>query len=480
MWFYDVFISHASEDKESFVRPLAERLRTEYLEVWYDEFSLRLGDSLRQSIDRGLARSRYGVVVLSPAFLAKKWPQRELNGLTAREMVGDDRVILPIWHGVTKEDVLNYSPPLADVYGADSSAGLDDVVSKILSVVRPRGSPLIVARDELLNLGLRPPVVTDEWWLDVVEACNREPAAGFVSQRPHWGRWSFPLPPDDVDPEGRGLRIARTALQLGWEDAADSEQISQITPPDRVLDFIRGQTFLSETCHRFPLYLATYAPQLTIRGFGGEFEVDLERLLQESMTEYSPRRERKEKGGSALSVDGLPPGCDETIALRHPHLGYYRQASLACQFVQGDLGGPPVKVFETIDYAFWILSDKSLWLPSHIREALSEGLKQWATWPWGAHISETERSLGLQEYPHRGVLSDTLYGTQQFFTFALTPEVRGDLEGRAASSQMLLALPEEATALATRFIEAGFVEEYFRSSDRRRRRIAAADNSGVE
>ena len=78
-----------------------------------------MGDSLRQSIDRGLANSRYGIVVLSPAFFAKNWPQYELNGLTAREMDGH-KVILPIWHDVDREDVLAYSPALADKVAVSS------------------------------------------------------------------------------------------------------------------------------------------------------------------------------------------------------------------------------------------------------------------------------------------------------------------------------------------------------------------------
>jgi TIR domain len=81
--------------------------------VWYDEFELRVGDSLRQSIDKGLVNSRFGIVVLSPAFFAKNWPQYELSGLVAREMDGH-KVILPIWHDVDREDVLAYSPTLAD------------------------------------------------------------------------------------------------------------------------------------------------------------------------------------------------------------------------------------------------------------------------------------------------------------------------------------------------------------------------------
>jgi hypothetical protein len=110
---YDAFISHASEDKNSFVRPLARQLTELGLKIWYDEFELRVGDSLRQSIDKGLVNSRFGIVVLSTAFFDKNWPEYELNGLVAREIEGQ-KVILPIWHGINKKDVLRYSPPLAD------------------------------------------------------------------------------------------------------------------------------------------------------------------------------------------------------------------------------------------------------------------------------------------------------------------------------------------------------------------------------
>lgn len=56
---FDVFISHASEDKATVVRPLAEALTDLDVDVWYDEFELRIGDSLRRKIDHGIARSRF-------------------------------------------------------------------------------------------------------------------------------------------------------------------------------------------------------------------------------------------------------------------------------------------------------------------------------------------------------------------------------------------------------------------------------------
>ena len=132
---FDVFICHASEDKTAFVEPLANHLVQNGLRVWYDAFTLRLGDRLRQSIDRGLTRSRFGIVVLSNAFFEKHWPQYELDGLAALEVSGR-KVILPIWHGVSREEVARFSPSLADRVAVSTALPLETVAAKILEVVR--------------------------------------------------------------------------------------------------------------------------------------------------------------------------------------------------------------------------------------------------------------------------------------------------------------------------------------------------------
>ena len=110
---WDVFVSHATEDKEELVRPLAGALEAEGLVVWYDETALRIGDSLRRKIDEGLAKSRFGVVVLSHAFFKKNWPQYELDGLVTREQAGT-QMILPLWHNISKSELIAISPSLAD------------------------------------------------------------------------------------------------------------------------------------------------------------------------------------------------------------------------------------------------------------------------------------------------------------------------------------------------------------------------------
>lgn len=133
---YDVFISHASEDKDSVVRPLAHALSDGGLEVWYDEFELKIGDSLRRKIDIGLANSRFGVVVLSRSFFGKGWPNYELDGLVTRAVSGE-QILLPIWHEITKEELIEYSPTLADkVARSTTTHTIEEIATEIIEVIR--------------------------------------------------------------------------------------------------------------------------------------------------------------------------------------------------------------------------------------------------------------------------------------------------------------------------------------------------------
>ena len=136
---YDLFICHASEDKD-FVRPLVTELEQLSIRVWFDETAIRVGDSLRRSIDRGLVRSRFGVVVFSRAFFAKNWTNYELDGLVAREMQGR-KVVLPVWHEeLTAQDMLGYSPSLADkraLLAAELSTA--EIAGELAALIRPDG-----------------------------------------------------------------------------------------------------------------------------------------------------------------------------------------------------------------------------------------------------------------------------------------------------------------------------------------------------
>lgn len=135
---HDVFISHASEDKDDFVRPLAKALIGEGLNVWYDEMTLRIGDSLRQKIDKGLANSRVGLVVLSPSFISKGWTNYELDGIVTRTVSGE-QVLLPIWHNITKQQVVDYSPSLADkIARSTATHTIDEIAAEIAELIRSR------------------------------------------------------------------------------------------------------------------------------------------------------------------------------------------------------------------------------------------------------------------------------------------------------------------------------------------------------
>ncbi len=133
---YDVFISHASEDKEDIVRPLANALIRKGLKVWYDEMTLKIGDSLRQKIDKGLANSRVGLVVLSPSFIDKGWTNYELDGIVSKTVSGE-QVLLPIWHNITKQQVIDYSPSLADKVARSTAIHtVEEIASEIADLLR--------------------------------------------------------------------------------------------------------------------------------------------------------------------------------------------------------------------------------------------------------------------------------------------------------------------------------------------------------
>lgn len=136
---YDVFISHASEDKDEVVRELANSLINQGLDVWFDEMALRIGDSLRQKIDKGLASSKVGLVVLSPAFIKKGWTNYELDGIVTKAVSGE-QVLLPIWHNITKQQVVDFSPSLADkVARSTATHTINEISNEIAELIRSKG-----------------------------------------------------------------------------------------------------------------------------------------------------------------------------------------------------------------------------------------------------------------------------------------------------------------------------------------------------
>ena len=137
---WDVFISYATEDKETVAGPLANALRALDVSVWYDDFELRIGDSLSRSIDKGIASSRFGLVILSKPFFGRNWPQHELAGLVTRAN-NDQHNLLPIWHEISKDEVIAHSAALADkVALLTSDHEIGEIADKIADKIASAGA----------------------------------------------------------------------------------------------------------------------------------------------------------------------------------------------------------------------------------------------------------------------------------------------------------------------------------------------------
>ncbi|HEY0414626.1 MAG TPA: toll/interleukin-1 receptor domain-containing protein [Allosphingosinicella sp.] len=434
-----VFICHASEDKLAIAQPLAEALRDRGVEVWYDEFSLKVGDGLRAKIDEGLAQSEFGVVILSPAFFSKRWPQRELGGLIAREMAGTRPVVLPVWHDIDRDEILRRSPPLADVVAANSIDGVTAVVDRLLRTIRPTESPLVIARERLREFGVVAPSITDDWWLDMAEIKQSQFLFPEYAQP-----WAFPLPFEhEENSHERGMNLASTALQLDWCYEAEERGLCQLTHPEILHKFLREHPGMWETARQSPGTLAMYAPQLTLPEFDDGLADVFDALLD-------PERE---DAYTSIGYDGWgtidkkPPACGDLIAWRHPKLGGFTSRHLAHSFVnchdlyysRGSHSG-----FACLA---WLLSDDSSWLPSRIATPLKQGFHFGSLWFHDLDDMKNPFVAALYEHGRKGfrVTRNVRRGAEELFATAMTP----------------LRVATPATTVAARFFEGNFVDSWY-------------------
>jgi hypothetical protein len=131
------FISHDSRDKDQVARPLAIQLSKLMCPVWFDEFSLTVGDSLRESIESGLKECKKCIIVLSPSFFANEgWTKVEFNSIFTREIIEQNRFILPVWHNVEKRQVFDYCPSLADKFAVPWQLGVEEVARRLYKAIQ--------------------------------------------------------------------------------------------------------------------------------------------------------------------------------------------------------------------------------------------------------------------------------------------------------------------------------------------------------
>ena len=437
------FICHASEDKVAIAAPLAEALRNQHVDVWYDEYNLKVGDSLREKIDEGLATSDFGIIIVSPAFFTKRWTQWELNGLVARQMAGAGSIVLPVWHEITLDEVVRHSPSLANLFACNSADGLTSVVEHLLKTIRPSESPLVIAKRQLENLGVPTPSVVDEWWLDISELKQSHLAAADTSQR-----WIFPLPFEhERNSYERGANLASTALQLDWCYEAVELGLCQLTRPDVLQDFLRARPGMFETAQQNPGTLAMYAPQLTLPEYDDGFEDAFDALLDVG------RKDAYESIGydGRATVDHKAPLSGELIAWRHPDFGGYTARHLGYSFVNAHDGAYSRRVHTTFECLAWLLSDDAAWLPSRIAAKLVEGIRDRGLWFNDLDDFDNAFAQALFNKTRRG--------------FRLTRAVRAALVSLFAEAAATLRLGTSAEILANRFTDHDLVGGWYDEQD---------------
>lgn len=130
------FISHAKSDSREFAKKLVNTLSRLGCPVWFDEYSLKIGDSLLESIEAGLKETDKCILILSLDFLSNEsWCKHEFKSASMKQIFEKRNIMLPIWHGVNSEDVYQYSAILADTVGLQSSLGEEQVAKKLVEVL---------------------------------------------------------------------------------------------------------------------------------------------------------------------------------------------------------------------------------------------------------------------------------------------------------------------------------------------------------
>jgi hypothetical protein len=248
---FDFFISHASADKADFVRPLATALINAGYSVWYDDLSIKPGESIRRSIDSGIAKSRAGLIVMSRSFFARPWPQAELDALLALH-IGQKKRIIPIWLGLEHEDVALVSPLIADKKAIKGPAPLDEIVGLILetlpiapvsdleveAVITANASQALAGQEYLLQQALSRLCaivqIANEYWNALQAGGEDEDEDAFEERMSAWwalirARFSIPAATNFGEPQPVPDKTLRWALRtlkawsrgtLDWQDAA--------------------------------------------------------------------------------------------------------------------------------------------------------------------------------------------------------------------------------------------------------------------
>lgn len=118
---YDVFISHANQDKEELIEELYQSLQKLGISIFYDKESLEWGDNWKERILNGTKKAEFAIIVISENFFDREWTERELSEFLNRQNRNGQKLILPIIHNITNEQLKSKYPNVADIQVIDSS-----------------------------------------------------------------------------------------------------------------------------------------------------------------------------------------------------------------------------------------------------------------------------------------------------------------------------------------------------------------------
>ena len=332
-----VFISHASEDKEPFVRQFASILRDLGIDVWYDEYEIKPGMSIRESVDRGLVSCDVGVLIFSKWYFKKKWTIWELNGLIQR-MLDESALLIPIYYDLSHEELSHISPSLSDIMGIRFENDLDSLAQKVYEVIYPQKPVLKETRSILQSYGLLTPDYGDDWWLNRIEFLGRKHTANVP--------WSLPRNPKLPNVQFKAQTLAWACMRYSWIEDAYIANLNQFTYPDKILEFVNGHPGMYDACMVNLDYLALYAPQLFFHE--NPFKEKFNELYIQSKKRLSATifPEGYECG---LTLDHKAPLCNRLYALIDENFGKYSSTSVLRHFIEGEQLGPAPS---RIDY--WI------------------------------------------------------------------------------------------------------------------------------
>lgn len=335
--------------------------------------------------------------------------------------------------------ILQHSPPLADIFAAQSSNGLGAVVKKLLRTIRPKESFLVIARDYLAELCVDTPSVTDDWWLDLSELKESHFANADCTQL-----WIFPLSfIHEANSLQRGLNLASTALQFNCCYDTEESGLYQLAEPDELRSILRSTPGMMSIVLKSPGMLAMYAPQLTLP----EFDQGLDDVLGALL---SPDRDDAYKmpghGGWETS-DGKKAVCGELIAWRHPTFGNLTSGHPNYSFVNNRDGHDCRRSHSAFKCFVWLLFDRLRWLPERIKVPLLDGIGSRALWVMDRNDMKNPLLATMSKNGRKG--------------FKATRTVRAEAVSLIEAALGELQIEDSAATIVGRFFEQDFVDAWY-------------------